>query len=114
MASVNQAVTLFDNQTSDTTGSAFELTPRIKDDSRLYAIVLSGGIGGGTFSLEVSYDGTTFVDWLLDGAVFQQTIIGYDKNINIKIPLQVKGKLDGSTSPTLTAKLFFRHSVKDR
>ncbi len=115
MTSQNQVIALFDGQTADGTGSDFLLEPEINNQNRIYAIVLDDDLGGGVLTLEVSFDGgTTFVDWLLDGSIFQQTITGYDKNINITIPLLVRAKLAGATSPDLNVNLFSKFTVRDR
>ena len=106
MASDNPIIAVFTAQATDTTSAAFELTPGIDNQPRYYDIVLSGGFGGGTFTMTMSQDnGSTYVNILSDGYNYSQTVAGVGERIYVDRRMHVKGVLTGATSATLTAQL---------
>jgi len=90
---INAAEILFQNQTVDGTGNAVNIEPDHPSQEKDFHLALSGSLGGGTFTLLVSFDnGATFVSQLLDGVVFGQVVLGYDKIMSINTPIVVNNR----------------------
>jgi len=108
--SFNSSVSLFSGQSSDATGAAVKLMPESKNQARIYHVFLSGNLGDGSFSLDISFDGgVTYSNYLINGTTeFQQNKLGFSYKIEVETEMYVKGVLADSTSPNLTAKLFYR------
>lgn len=109
----NEVLTLFVNQTSNGTGSAVRLQPLIKSGIRQFDIEVSGNLGGGIISLEISHDEeSTYVDWLLDGVIYSQSALGFNKLMTINMPVFVRSKLSESSGASVTVKLFAKFEPK--
>lgn len=106
----NREIVLFTNQAVDGTGTAVDVEADHPTHEQNFHLALSGDLGGGSFGLEVSFDnGVSYIPQLLNGETFIQTVLGYDKIISVfDTPRKLRGVLTGSTSASLTAKLYHK------
>lgn len=109
---MNEQLILFNDQTSNGTGPTITVHPDHPTDQKNFHLVLSGDLGGGALQLQVAFNELDFVDQLLNGEVFQQTVIGYDKLLaSIDTPRFIRAVLIGATAPNLTAILYHKTVV---
>lgn len=89
---------LFENQTTSGNGSTKDLTKvRWFKHPNTFTLHLWGGFGGGTFTMQCSYDGTTWID--IPNISFTSATA---YNIDIKTNY-VRGVLTGATGASLYA-----------
>lgn len=88
-------ITIFDGQDEDASSAAFDWF------GGPGTLEVTGDLGGGTFTLELSTDGGT--TWTAVGTMTTKTDVTHPAGFTLMGPCKLRGNLSGATSPNLTA-----------